>query len=212
MSPRILRLKGQGRVDHCLGARDVACRVVAPAIERAIDQSLPPIRTSPTRFAGREPARARTKSRRRSSSPCCRGKLDLASACIARSAASGLFGRSRIGAKGFGLDELDARANGRDGIRPRPATRQACFGRPRTGRPTHAPGLGRNELCVDFNPFAEAADAAFEHVAHAEILADLLGANELALVCERCAVSDHEGVLQLATGRWSGPSVIPSAK
>jgi hypothetical protein len=35
MSPRILRLKGQGGVDRFLGARNVACGVVAPLIAHA---------------------------------------------------------------------------------------------------------------------------------------------------------------------------------
>jgi hypothetical protein len=39
MNPRILRLKGQGRVDRFLGSRNVACGVVAPAIPHAKDQS-----------------------------------------------------------------------------------------------------------------------------------------------------------------------------
>jgi hypothetical protein len=40
MSPGILGLKGQGSVGRFLGARDVAGRIVAPAIEHATNESI----------------------------------------------------------------------------------------------------------------------------------------------------------------------------
>ena len=59
------------------------------------------------------------------------------------------------------------------------------------------PGLGRDELGVDLHFFAQAAHAAFEQIAHAELLADLLRVDRLALVGEGRAAGDDEAVWQM---------------
>ena len=58
-------------------------------------------------------------------------------------------------------------------------------------------GLGRDELGVDLHFLAEAAHAAFEQIAHAELPPDLLRVDRLALVGEGRAAGDDEAVLQM---------------
>ena len=58
-------------------------------------------------------------------------------------------------------------------------------------------GLGRDELRVDLDRLAEAAHAAFQKIAHAELAADFLGVDRLALVGEGGVAGDDEGVGQL---------------
>ena len=115
MNRRILRLKGQGGVDRFLGARDVACRVVAPLIGHAVKQGVRQDRQRADilRVKGKRALRQRhgLVGRRLAVWKISR----LTWACIARSAASGLPGRSRIDAQGFGLDELDAERIGEAG-------------------------------------------------------------------------------------------------
>ena len=98
MSPRILGPKGQGGVGHFLVARNVACWIVAPAIEHAIDRRVRQNGRASTFCASR--ASARSDSATLSFEfALVAGRLDSASACIARSAAFGLLGRSRIARK-----------------------------------------------------------------------------------------------------------------
>jgi hypothetical protein len=53
-------------------------------------------------------------------------------------------------------------------------------------------GFDIDQLHVDAQPAAAALHAAFQHVAHIEIPADLLQIGGLALVGERGAAPDHE--------------------
>ena len=69
-------------------------------------------------------------------------------------------------------------------------------------------GLGRDELGVDRDLLAEAAHAAFEHIAHAEFAPDLLGVDGLALVGEGGVAGDDETVRQM---REIGSEVVGEA-
>jgi len=69
------------------------------------------------------------------------------------------------------------------------------------GGPDLIAGCGIGELCSDANPLATLADAAFEHVAHAEFLGDLLDVNGPALVGEGGIAGDHEEPPHLRQGR-----------
>ena len=68
--------------------------------------------------------------------------------------------------------------------------------------------LGVDELGVDAHPVLIALHRAFEHIAHAEFLADLLGVDGLALEGERRVARDHEAV---ADARQVGGEVLGDA-
>ena len=53
-------------------------------------------------------------------------------------------------------------------------------------------GLGIDQLGVDADLLGRALDAAFKHIAHAQLAADLLGVDRLALVGERGIARNHE--------------------
>ena len=78
-------------------------------------------------------------------------------------------------------------------------------------RPKMRTAIGIDELGVDAHPVLVPLHRAFEHVANAELLADLLGVNALALVGEGRVARDDEAV---ADARQIGGevSVMPSAK
>ena len=69
-------------------------------------------------------------------------------------------------------------------------------------------GLGRDELGVEGDVLAEATHAAFEHVAHAELTADLFGVDRLALVGEGGVAGDDEAVGEM---REVGGEVVGDA-
>ena len=74
--------------------------------------------------------------------------------------------------------------------------------------PEMAAGGDVVELRGDAHAVAALADAAFEHVAHAELVGDLLQVNGLALVDERGVARDHEEPAQL---RQRGDDVLADA-
>src|SRR4029077_18861443 len=53
-------------------------------------------------------------------------------------------------------------------------------------------GISVNELGGDANPLVRALDAPFEHIAYAQLGADLLRADPPALIGERGIARDHE--------------------
>jgi hypothetical protein len=55
-------------------------------------------------------------------------------------------------------------------------------------------GLGFNQLCVDPNLTAGSLDAAFEHRAHAELMAELFRINRFVPIGECGAGRDHKYV------------------
>ena len=71
-----------------------------------------------------------------------------------------------------------------------------------------APDLRVDELRVDAHPVLVALRRAFEHVANAKLLADLLGVEVLALVGEGRVAGDHETV---ADAREIGGEVFGDA-
>jgi hypothetical protein len=80
-------------------------------------------------------------------------------------------GRRTLGAPRFGLDQLGLKL-------VRTGRRLACrSARPRDARPSRF-----DELHVDAHAGAAALHAAFEHVTHVEVAADLLEINRLALI------------------------------
>src|SRR6516164_4972671 len=71
--------------------------------------------------------------------------------------------------------------------------------------------LGIDQLGVDANLLARPLDAAFEHIAHPQLAADLLRVDRFVLVGEGAIARDHETVGDpRQIGRQS--SVTPSAK
>ena len=68
--------------------------------------------------------------------------------------------------------------------------------------------FGVDELGVDAHPVLIALHRAFEHVAHAQLLADRLGVDALALVGEGRVAGDHEAV---ADAREVGGQVVGDA-
>ena len=69
-------------------------------------------------------------------------------------------------------------------------------------------GVRVDELRVDPHPILVALDRAFEHIANADLLADLLGVDRFALVGEGRAAGDHETV---ADARQLGGQVFSDA-
>ena len=57
--------------------------------------------------------------------------------------------------------------------------------------PEVSAGLGVDELRIDANPVGAALHGAFEHIANAELLADLLQIQTLPLVSEGRVATDH---------------------
>ena len=55
-------------------------------------------------------------------------------------------------------------------------------------------GFAINKLRVDAHPVLVALHRAFENIAHAQFLADLLGVDVLALECKGGVARDHEAV------------------
>ena len=100
-------------------------------------------------------------------------EFNFALARIARSAASGLLGRSRIDRSASALtnstpSELARRETNVD----LQLSELAALALEPVG-PHMRAGLGRDELGVDLHLLAEAAHAAFEQIAHAKLAADL---------------------------------------
>jgi hypothetical protein len=55
--------------------------------------------------------------------------------------------------------------------------------------------LGIKQLRADADPVTRPADASLQHIAHAQLAADLLRVDGLVTVCERAIARDHEAAL-----------------
>jgi hypothetical protein len=56
-------------------------------------------------------------------------------------------------------------------------------------------GCGIDQLGADADPVARSPDAPFQHVAHTQLAADLLGIDGLVSIRERGVARDHEHIL-----------------
>ena len=100
-------------------------------------------------------------------------------------------------AQGFGLDELHPERVGKAGDELDLQLPQLAAVAVEPVGPHMGAGLGRDELGVDRDRLAEAAHAAFEHVAHAKFASNLLRVHRLAFIGEGRVAGDDEAALQM---------------
>ena len=159
MNQRIVRLKGQGRVDRLLGARIVACAGRRSSDRHAKDQSIRQGRRARAHSAGREQARARTASIASFKLALVPGRSNLASACIARSTASGLLRRSRVERRASAMTSSSSSELARRDTASTCSSPSLLRSLEAVG-PDMRAGLGRDELRVDRDRLADAPHAA----------------------------------------------------